>query len=417
MTSRPPDPQDPSGLLPAANVGKPPLLKIQNIAARPELNNGFGQAVSFASGRYVVALIDATTAAAMAMGGNNATAQPTVLRLKPENLIRATKLDQLKFGVGVALVAAKMQFNDPAVQEWGNRIISKLPPSLQSNPNVSPEKALLGAAVVMLLALVLLWRLVAQWVGFTKLFMIMSLLAMVVSVSSPDWMEAMKQGKPAKLTVQRAVANFTMRWKDQLIAMTGRANISDRIAKASLLLILVGSAKVILTPSQSQTRIPAAPMSVGMGSNMPHEQKITRPPQNDLQLEQIYKLGFEDAKSEKEFGTSLPEGILSYNALLDEYFRQQQPHQQHQDQYSDDSNYEWAYNPPPTPPKPKSRFGMGTLLSLFALFNFGKDLVTSPDGRLNLDMNYIIMRLRSIETWRLGMLGMSLYRVVQAFFF
>eukprot|EP00579_Thalassiosira_antarctica_P017255 CAMPEP_0201932594 /NCGR_PEP_ID=MMETSP0903-20130614/29891_1 /ASSEMBLY_ACC=CAM_ASM_000552 /TAXON_ID=420261 /ORGANISM="Thalassiosira antarctica, Strain CCMP982" /LENGTH=48 /DNA_ID= /DNA_START= /DNA_END= /DNA_ORIENTATION= len=45
---------DPSHYLPAANGGKPPLLKLQYIEARPELNGQFGQAVSYSADRYVV---------------------------------------------------------------------------------------------------------------------------------------------------------------------------------------------------------------------------------------------------------------------------------------------------------------------------------------------------------------------------
>ena len=97
---------DPSHYLPAANGGKPPLLKLQNISARPELNGTFGQAVSFSAGRYVVALIDSTIAAAQATGNGNE-AQPTFLKLKPENLTEAGNLDQLKFGASMMAQSAK----------------------------------------------------------------------------------------------------------------------------------------------------------------------------------------------------------------------------------------------------------------------------------------------------------------------
>jgi hypothetical protein len=57
---------DPSHYLPGTNVGKPPLLKLKDISARPELNGQFAQAVSYSAGRYTVAILDATTAAAAA---------------------------------------------------------------------------------------------------------------------------------------------------------------------------------------------------------------------------------------------------------------------------------------------------------------------------------------------------------------
>jgi hypothetical protein len=71
------------------------------------------------------------------------------------------------------------------------------------------------------------------------------------------------------------------------------------------------------------------------------------------------------------------------------------------------------YNPPPLP-RSKPNLGMGTLLSMFALFRFGKELATHPDGTIIRDPNLIMVKLRSYEPWRLGLIFMSLYRVVGA---
>mmetsp|Transcript_4988 Transcript_4988/g.10093 ORF Transcript_4988/g.10093 Transcript_4988/m.10093 type:complete len:400 (-) Transcript_4988:234-1433(-) len=395
--------QDPSGFLPAANGGKPPLLKLMNISARPELNDSFGQAVSFSSDRYVVALVDATTAAAAVRSGSNSI-QPTFLRLKPENLARATQLDQFKLGALTAFQAAKMYLNDPSVQSF---VTSNLPPALRAR--LTPQQAILCALAVIMLALFTLWKIVANAVGFTKLFMVASLLGFVLTVSMPDWSEAMKQRKPLKLTIQRAAANFTTRWKENLIYITGRPNISDTVAKASLLFILLWSGKVILTPTPAKYSAPP----VNVGQSKPFLQNSFAISSNEIDLEQIYKLGFDDARSGREFGLSLHDGIAAFNAAQEERFRLQENNRR--EHYIDDSNLDWAYNPQP-PPK-TSRFGMGTILSLFALFNFGKDLVTSPDGQVVMDVNYIVMRLRSTEPWRLGLLLISLYRVISALFF
>ena len=112
-------------------------------------------------------------------------------------------------------------------------------------------------------------------------------------------------------------------------------------------------------------------------------------------------MGWDDAQAGKDFGTSLPKDTQEDTALKPNGV--------------DASSFDWAYDPPPPPPKQKSSFGMGTMLSIFTLYRFGKDIVVTPDGQLMLDPNYIMMRLRNIEPWRLGLMGMSLYRVINAF--
>lgn len=403
---------DPSHYLPAANGGKPPLLKLQNISVRPELNGQFGQAVSFSADRYVVALLDATTAAAAAgvgSGNNNNAQQPTFLKLKPENLTEAGTIDQLKFGVGMILESAKAYIAGPSVQEWGKRIMALLPPPVRAK--LTPDRALIGAAVVAQSLLVLVYFILGRFLGFTKLFTFVSLVTLMLAVSSPDWVEGYKAKKPFKLVAKNSATNFTRRWKENMVFMTGYTNISEKMALASLVFVVVFSGKVLLTPMPpSSLPTPQMPNNVPMSGdveiNNPHRIPPPRaPPRYDL--EHIYKLGYDDAHSGKEFGTSLPEDIIKYNAA------QEEPLPTH-DQY-DDGNFEWAYNPPPPPPpKSKSSLGMGTMFSMFTLYRFGKDTVTSPDGSIVLDPAYIIAQLRSMEPWRLGLMGMSLYRVVSA---
>lgn len=393
---------DPSHYLPSTNGGKPPLLKLQNISARPELNGQFGQAVSFSAGRYVVAILDATTAAAAVMGGGaggSATApQPTMLKLKPENLTEAGSIDQLKFGASMAYQSAKAYVGSQNMEEWGETIIAKLPPSLQ--PKLTPKQALIGAAIVVQVFILALYLLIGRFVGFSKIFVFLSLIGLFLAVSSPDWMEGYKANKPISLLAKSAIRNFPMRWKQNLVTMTGYHNISDKMALASLVIVLLFSAKLLLTPAPT----PTSRISM-MGDNNNLQRMPNRAPQYDL--EYIYKLGFDDASSGKDFGTSLPEDIIKYNAAQED--GSIPPMQQNQ--YADTNYDDWV---PPPPPKSKSSLGMGTMLSMFTLYRFGKDIVTSPDGTLVLDPQYIMARVRSIEPWRLGIMGMSLYRVVTA---
>jgi hypothetical protein len=381
---------DPSHYLPSANGGKPPLLKLQNISARPELNGQFGQAVSYSAGRYVVAVLDATTAAAAASGGgdndaNAASQQPTFLKLKPENLIEAGNIDQLRFGARMVYASAKSYVSSPATQEWGRRIISRLPPALQQR--ISPNRALLAAAAAALSIIALWWIVIGNVFGYTRLFVFVSLSALLLSVSSPDWVEGYRANKPIKLIARNSAINFRMRWKENLINMTGYTNISDNLALASLVIVISFAGRAVLAPSS-----PSTP------PRMPSHARPT-PPQYDF--EHIYKLGYDDAKAGNVFRASLPDDIIKYDAAQDTPL----------DQCDVGNDYDWS---PPPPRSKKSSLGMGTLLSMFALYRFGKDLVTSPDGRLLLDPQIVMAKLKSVEPWRLGMLAMSFYRVVAA---
>ncbi|KAL3810412.1 hypothetical protein ACHAXA_007040 [Cyclostephanos tholiformis] len=384
---------DPSHYLPSANGGKPPLLKLQNISARPELNGRFGQAVSYSAGRYVVAVLDATTAGGGNDGnGNAASQQPTFLKLKPENLTEAGNIDQLRFGAGMVFASAKSYISSPATQEWGQQIIAKLPPALRQR--MTPNHALIAAGTAALSIIALWWIILGSIFGYTKLFVFMSLSALLLSVSSPDWVEGYKANKPIKLIARNIAINFPRRWKENLINMTGYTNISDNLALASLVIVLLLAGKAVLAPS-----------SPSMPPRMPSHARPT-PPQYDF--EHIYKLGYDDGKAGNDFRASLPDDIIKYNAaqeILPE-----------QDQYDVGTDYDWPYNPssPPLPRSKKSSLGMGTILSMFALYRFGKDLVTSPDGRLLLDPQIVMAKLKTVEPWRLGMLGISLYRVVTA---
>lgn len=373
---------DPSHFLATSNGGKPPLLKLQNISARPELNGQLGQAVSFAAGRYVVAVLTAEIAATMA-GGNNAV-EPSYLKLKPESLVEATNFEQLKFGAAVAFHHARLYLQSAALQERGSYIMSLLPPPLQAK--LTPETAILGAVIVVLLNIVLVFKLLSGWIGFTKIFVFLSLVVLVSTITSPDWMEGVKAGKSLRLIAKSAAINAPIRFKQILIQLTGYRNISDKMALGLMLVMLLWSGKILLTPSARPARLqPPTP-------NGDVQPRVPRIPQYDL--ENIYKMGWDDAKQGNDFGKSFNKPSVY------------------------DESFDWEYNPPPPLPKQKSSsFGMSTMLSIFTLYRFGKDLVTTPDGQqLMLDPAYIMMRLRNIEPWRLGLMGMSLYRVVRAFF-
>ncbi|KAL7437165.1 hypothetical protein ACHAXH_004796 [Discostella pseudostelligera] len=381
---------DPSHFLPAANGGKPPLLKLQNISARPELNGKFGQAVSYSAGRYVVAILDASA---------TTYEQQTFLKLKPENLIEAGNLDQLRVGAQMLYQTAISYISSPSMQERGQNIISMLPPNLQHK--MTPTLALLAAAIAIQFIIFFLFFVLGRIVGFSKIIVFISLVGLLLAVSSPDWIEGYKANKPLKLIATNSAMNFRRRWKDHLVAMTGYAKISDTMALVSLALLILFAGKILLTSAPQQMH------NIPTGDSFqrtPHAHHATTA---KYDLKHIYKLGYDDAKSGSEFGTSFPKDIINKNAAEESL--------PVQDSYDDEKDYDWAYNPPlPSPPRSKSNLGVGTLLSAFALYRFGKDVITTPNGQVVFDPQYIVTRLRSIEPWRIGIMIVSLYRVVKA---
>lgn len=335
----------------------------------------------------MVAVITAEVAATMAQSNN--AVEPSYLKLKPENLIEATNFEQLKFGAAVAIQHVKLLIRSPYAQEKGSYLMSLMPPSIQAK--LTPEKAIIAAAIVILLNIMLIFKILSGWINFTKIFTFLSLIGLLLAISSADWMEGLKAGKPLKLIARSATLNAPTRFKQMLIDMTGYRNITDKMALGLLVAMLLWSGKILVTPAARPARFqPPTPINA-------MQQRGPRSPQYDI--EHIYKMGWDDAQAGKDFGTSLSkdmqEDTLKPNGV-------------------DESSFDWAYDPPP-PPKQKSSFGMGIILSIFTLYRFGKDIVVTPDGQLMLDPNYIMMRLRNIEPWRLGLMGMSLYRVINAF--
>ena len=343
----------------------------------------------------MVAILDASAAAAT---DDQQQQQPTFLKLKPENLAEAGNLDQLRIGAQMMYHTAISYLSSPAMQERGQNILSMLPPFLQQK--MTPTRALIAAVIAIQVIFFFLLFVLGRILGFSKVIIFISLIGLLLAVSSPDWIEGYKANKPIQLIAKSSALNFRRRWKDHLVAMTGYTNISDTMALASLALLVVFAGKILLarTPSSSH---------MSMGDNT--FQRIPHTISTKYDLEQIYKLGYDDAKAGSEFGTSFPKHMNNNHAEAVESHSVQ-------DHYDDDKGYDWAYNPPPlpNPPRSKSNLGMGTLLSAFALYRFGKDVITSPSGQVVFDLQYIATRLRSIEPWRIGIMFVSLYRVVKA---
>ncbi|KAL3773644.1 hypothetical protein ACHAWO_007711 [Cyclotella atomus] len=357
---------DPLNIISTPNTS-PTTCILSNITSRPALNGQYCQAVEFTGSRYTVVLFDAKNAAATIVNGT-AAPQPQLLKVQPSSLSKASIIDQTKLSALVAIEVLKLYANHEKVLNFGRRVTPAL---LQGR--ISP-KQMLGAIA---LSIGILSLFIGYIIGFTKLFLSFSLVSMLLMISSPDWLRGLQENKPMMHVVRTSIGNLGMRWKAMILQMTGYA-VSDRMAAASLVVLVLWTVKLLITPAVT---------NLGTASSFRNQ------PQYDAEF--MYKLGYEDGKSGDVFGASLPSDMLAKSSDTLE-------------------DLDYAYNNPPPPLRSKPNLGMGTLLSIFALFRFGRDLVTQPDGTLIRDVNLIMVKLRSYEPWRLGLIFMSLYRVVGA---
>jgi len=371
MTDANSDSNDPSGFLKSPDQ----VVKIIN-TARDDLNGKLATVLSFSEtrNRYTIAIPPTNPTPSSPQSQ-----QPSALSLKPSNLQTASLVEKMKFRSIQARQQAQMLYNDPRVrqqfQSAYNNFQNKLP------RGVKPEYVAYGS-VASFLCLV-------YFFGFMKTILAFSIFIMPLVVSAPDLLS----GNP---DLRVAARNFPSRWRSAIVEMTGFTRISDRMAMGIFAVLVIMCGKVLVTPNVR----PAAPPSTFSASTSSGTTSSTQ----QMKYDEIYKLGFDDAKSDNPYGHSLSsvEEMLSSNSV--------------EGSFDDDLN--WANDPNWTPPPPsnhqgKSKFGFGTMMALFTLFRTVKDLGFGPDGSFNLQL--FIANFKMLDPMRLGFLGLSIYRLVSIF--
>jgi hypothetical protein len=203
----------------------------------------------------------------------------------------------------------------------------------------------------------------------------------------------------ARRDIKAIVTNFPMRWKEAIEQNTGY-KISLRMATGILVAILLISSKVLLT-SQSRVYKKDFGDDLDLDSLGHQSAKFTDGKGNIISftIEEIYNLGYEDARNENAFGESLPKNHESMSfRRLDYGFNY------------DDISYNQMYSSPPT--SKKSKLGIGTIISLFALARTIKDL-GFVQGRF--ELNVLISNVRNLPPIRMALLAFMVYRVINTF--
>ena len=341
-------------------------VKIHSVSAKPELNNKIGVAQSYLSdrGRYLVSLPPHIS--------------PSPIALKADNLSIPTLPEKARGKIEELSRMAMTMYNDEnlrGVFRTGvSSIESKLPPNVK-------VQHVAGGILLLLLSMV-------YFIGLSKTIMLISLLLMGVVVALPDIIA----GRDAKSILK----NLPFRWKEAIEQNTGYKP-SKRVATGILVGILVLSGKVLLTPNTPSQKQQSNLGNASYTTSRPSTPTMGSGDTSSFTVEDIYKLGYEDAQKENDYGESLPANHESIG--FNDY------------DYDEYANYNADYMPPPAAPK-KSNFGIGTIMSLFALGSSVKELGYF-DGRF--DFNLFVANAKNLPPLKMAFMGFMAYRVLSAF--
>lgn len=361
---------DPSNFLSTPNL----LLKIVN-TGRQDLNGQCAQVLNYNQERqrYTIAI---TLPSARGH---------TALSFKAENLVRATMMEKMKFRVSQARRRMEETSNDPQIREMLRRSYT----SVQSRLPAVVKPEYLAYAFLLLLFLA------TRTFGFSKTVLFFSLISMPIAVAAPDLGD-----------VKVAARNFPRRLRETVVQTTGYSRISERVAMGGFILLFLFSTKILLTTplarkSGDGKAVPAMSQTIKTSSSAPVEA---------LTIDTIYKLGFQDALDGKVYGTSLPDvDSEEYSDLAS--FNQAAPTGQ-----GDSDDIKWQYNPPSQPSEGNvfSKFGIGRMMSMFAVFRTLKELAREPNGTMS--VNAVMTNIKRMESWKLGVFGFCVFNILKGLF-
>jgi len=374
---------DPMGL-----VSNPPttIVKVKN-TAREDMNGKLGIVVQYIPdrSRYLVHL----------------TEKQSQVALKGENLDKANYLDQIR-------AQYEQMRNDARVRREIDRISRQLPIKLEY-----------AAGIVIFLLIVVIY-----FLGFSRTMMILSFLMLIVVVIGPDLFAgagapAIIQNFPSRL---RALVREHVPYGDRIAA-------NDYVLAGLTIVTVVFFVKSIISGEGTATVNPASAMPSGsiplqtalgeVGGNFMVTPDVAK------KMEEIYKLGFDDAmSSDKEYGASLEEARDLLRSL-----EKDEDDGLHLDvspafiSGSDPSGYNefsstkpsYYGNPPPKPSNSiMSKLNFSSAASLMyigrTVYEAGQDAGNSWSFD-RMRQNFV-----TLETWKMAIFALSAYRLVQIFF-
>mmetsp|Transcript_14930 Transcript_14930/g.21365 ORF Transcript_14930/g.21365 Transcript_14930/m.21365 type:complete len:388 (-) Transcript_14930:347-1510(-) len=368
-------------------------VKVHSLSARPDLNGKIGVVTSYlpTRQRYLVAL-PLPTSSLLREAPNGS--QPAPIALKADNLSPATMMDKAFAKVNDIKTITKFLYNDPTIRAHVYRVHDDI------NARLPPSVTPLHLAIALLILISIFFKVL----GVSKTFMLFSFIGMLLVVMMPDISSALQSGTQ-QLDLRAILAKFPDRWSEHLTRVIGR-NVSKNVGLGAFFLLLLLTGKIMFTPPQRAGSVTSTvPPNM---DNLHH----SYPPQMDdraqssMTIKEIYELGYEDCSANRENGSSLPE---KYEEMI--VVKDVKQHPNHDFDYPMDNLSSYP-PPPPQPPKAKS-FGIGSIMSIFAIGRAVKEMGFPPNsGRF--DPSYFMANARNMEPWRLGLLAFAAYNLVRS---
>jgi hypothetical protein len=280
--------------------------------------------------------------------------------------------------------------NDPSVMQQVTQGLAKV-------KKITGLDAQYFAGLLLVLLIASIW-----FLGFGKTMMLISFLVMASMVLLPAYLET------------NSVKGMILKAPDQLARMLRESNLpfANKIASNKLYMALLVGFLLAFFVSAMLPKSAEAAVSTSSGSSFWSKSAATTSssPITALDIEHYYKLGFDDATQEKLFGTSLPKTIAP---------KPTGPHRADADIEflgggSDNGDYhaDSAYTSMPKTKSKSSLFSIGNGMCVFAILRTINELGRNAEGSLDLPLLWAKLQVQPV--WRLGLLGLSVYRLVSA---
>jgi hypothetical protein len=310
-----------------------------------------------------------------------------IVSLKPSNLTKCNLMEQMT-GQYQFLVH-NPQIKQEIVKQY-TRVQNVLPAYIKPEYLVVPVLLIVAGLFYML--------------GFTRTFMLFSFVLLVGMIVGPDVVAP-------NSTVRTVASNAPNRFREvlrQQVPVVGNRIADSKYmsaAAAGLFLFFFVNA---MTVSNNGKRASGG----GGGSMSSPPTRMTATSQHPP--EYYYKLGFDDAVAENPFGMSLPKpepAAVPPPALSDEW-------RIHDDDEFTASSASSNAHTAESSQKSASPWytKMGTAMSFYYIYNTIQTLGQDPvSGSWNWQL--CLAAAKTMEPWKMGMLGLSIYKVVSTLIF
>lgn len=381
-------------------IQNPPstFVKVVN-TSRETLNGRFGLCLQYSEekGRYTILLVPLNN-------GITVTSANEQVALKTENLVVCTFVE--KYQAQYAL----LRYN-PEIQAQ----IQKVYTTIQNRTGgIKPEYVLIGLLALIIVAI--------YFIGFSKVLLVLAGMMVLFSIIGQDLL--------ASVPMETVLRNAPNRWKsilrDQIPFGYGSKVVDNKYSYLAVtaLIVFLFIFPLFTTSTSKASTAGGVGNTLDLTTTLKQGGGIPTSYFTSDHIEKLYKLGFDDATSSMEYGTSLPKSISDARTLLEIDYTEKEdtvvPNKKvagaatATTEFDIDDSYIL-----PSVPAPKSKSIIASLLnfqtamSLFMIYRTIEPISKNSDG--NFDLDVLKANLGTLDVWKLGILGFSVYRLVSQF--